>query len=82
MVHNKMDDIHLYWNHCTNVKELKIDGENVSSIADISNTIYVNKAGSDETVNGSFGNPFLTIDHANNIAISMVNSVLLLIGMN
>ena len=72
MNYNKMDDIHVNWHHCSNVKELKINDENVSSIANVNNIVYVSKDGNDETGNGSLGNPFLTINHANNYAIENI----------
>lgn len=76
MDNNEMDIMHLNPHHITDIKELMINSENVLSVVDTTNNIiHVTKNGSDETGNGSFGNPFLTIDYANNIAISMVNSV-------
>ncbi len=73
---NTMDTIHLHPYHTTDITDLKINGENVSSISEnTNNIIYVSKDGNDETGNGSLGNPFLTIGHANDYAISMVNPV-------
>ena len=71
---NKMDIIHLNWHHITDIRDLKINGENCTSISETDNIIYVSKNGSDETGNGSFGNPFLTIEYANNYAIANISA--------
>ena len=53
------------------IKELKINNENVSSIADTDNNVlHVAKNGSDIYGNGSLGNPYLTINKANNYFIA------------
>jgi len=73
---NKMDIIHVNPYHITDIKDLKINGENVTSISEnTNNIIYVSKDGNDETGNGSFGNPFFTINHANDYAITLLNSI-------
>ena len=73
---NVMNTIHLHPYHITDIHDLKINGENVSSISENTNKIiYVSKDGNDETGNGSLGNPFLTINHANNYAITLLNPV-------
>ena len=76
MIKNTMDTINLNPFHITNIKDLKISGENATSIIENNNNIlYVAKNGNDDTGNGSFGNPFLTIGVANDYAISLLNPV-------
>lgn len=76
MEKNTMDIIHLHPYHITDIKDLKINGENVTSISENTNKIiYVSKDGNDETGNGSFGNPFLTIQQGIDHTISQDGSI-------
>ena len=65
-----MDVIKLNPHHITDIAELKINNENCTTLSRVSNVVYVSKDGSDSDGNGSQGNPFLTIEYANNYAIA------------